>query len=363
LRRGAAVLGALGLALVLAAAVPDPLAEGWRKLPTEPYAGKQDDVFFKDRNVGWYGNGAGKIWKTTDGGATWSLLVHRPGTFFRCLAFVDERLGFAGNVGVGYFPNVTDSIPLYRTEDGGATWQAVTAIDGPPVAGLCALQVLREPRIAAGVLDTLMRIVGVGRVGGPARMIVSDDLGRSFRNVELGDSAGMALDVHFFDHASGLVAAASDAAVQRSNAVILATDDAGRTWRTVYRSRRPFEATWKISFPTRQVGYVTVQSYDPDTTVVRRYVARTDDGGRTWRELPLVDEHRVREFGVAFVDTARGWVGAVPNGFATRDGGRTWTRAGFGNAVNKLRVIRDPAGVRVFAIGRELHALDLPPGR
>lgn len=35
-------------------------------------------------------------------------------------------------------------------------------------------------------------------------------------------------------------------------------------------------------------------------------------------------------------------------------------RSDLGRAVNKFRFIRHPAGVRVFAIGNQLHRLDLP---
>lgn len=71
----------------------------WKKLETEAYRGKQDDIYFVSPQVGWYVNGSGKIFKTSDGGVTWELKLHKPGTYFRCLMFVDERLGFAGNIG------------------------------------------------------------------------------------------------------------------------------------------------------------------------------------------------------------------------------------------------------------------------
>ena len=91
----------------------------WEKLNTETYKGKQDDIFFVNERVGWYINGFGKIYHTTDGGQIWKLQLEKKGTFFRCVAFIDSLHGFVGTVGTDYFPNVTDTIPLYKTTDGG----------------------------------------------------------------------------------------------------------------------------------------------------------------------------------------------------------------------------------------------------
>lgn len=89
-------------------------------------------------------------------------------------------------------------------------------------------------------------------------------------------------------------------------------------------------------------------------------MAKTIDGGKTWSEVPLIDDHGVREFGVAFLDENIGWVGAVPQGFGTTDGGKTWNKVAFGNAVNKIRLIRSDAGVTGYAIGPEVHRLQVP---
>jgi photosystem II stability/assembly factor-like uncharacterized protein len=84
-------------------------------------------------------------------------------------------------------------------------------------------------------------------------------------------------------------------------------------------------------------------------------VVKTTDGGKTWSEIPLVDDPRVREFGIAFLDEMHGWVGAAPHGFETTDGGATWTKANFGNAVNKIRLIQSNDRVTAYAIGVEVH--------
>jgi len=332
----------------------------WVKLPTEPYRGKQDDVFFVDDLTGWYGNGAGKLFKTVDGGNTWTKQLDQPGTFVRALGFVSAEIGFLGNIGPDYFPNVSDPNPLYRTRDGGQTWEVVE-IAGPAIKGVCAIDVYREPFINAGVLDHKITLRAAGRVGGPAFMATSRDAGETWTSEDLSAHTAMILDVHFISEQVGFICGATSAKVQESNALILRTDDGGRTWVKVYQSRRPWELTWKMSWPSDTTGYVTIQSYDSAAAASQRYVAKSDDGGLTWVELPLVDDIRVREFGVGFMDENRGWIGAAPRGFETTDGGATWSEADFGVAVNKVRVVsRGAGGKAVFAIGAELHRLDLP---
>jgi photosystem II stability/assembly factor-like uncharacterized protein len=319
----------------------------WRKLDTVPYRGKQDDVAFADARHGWYVNGEGKIYCTEDAGARGALQLSRPGTYFRCVGFVDSQRGFAGNIGTDAYPGVTDETPLYRTDDGGATWQAVKAIAGPAIKGLCAIDVLRG--------TTGVAIHAAGRVGGPAFVLRSLDAGATWRSTDLGAQAGMVLDVKFFDEANGLLFCGSDAATERSNALILRTSDGGSTWVQAYRSARPYELTWKASFASRDVGYATVQNYNPDTAVAQRHVLKTSNGGRTWTELPLVADYAVREFGIGFVNEREGWVGTTTGGFETRDGGASWQRIEFGRAVNKIRIVPGADGAfAAYAIGIDL---------
>lgn len=332
----------------------------WTKLTTDAYPGKQDDIHFVSPTTGWYVNGAGKIYRTQDGGTSWTKLIDKPGTFFRCVAFLDEQRGFVGNIGPDYFPNVSDTTPLYRTKDAGATWEPVT-IAGDPVKGLCALEVVRYPFINAGVLGEKTLIVGGGRVGSPSVFIMSRDEGETWTATDMSAHCAMILDVHFFDDQHGIIAAASDASVEVSNALILTTNDGGKTWTKAYQSTRPFELTWKISFPSRQVGYVTIQSYNPDPTASQRFIAKTTDAGKTWTELPLVDDAKVRQFGVAFLNEQVGWVGAMPNGFETLDGGATWSKVTLGNAANKIRVVKTPEGGAVaYAIGVHVYKMTVP---
>jgi len=157
----------------------------WQQLKTVEYKGKQDDIYFLNENIGWYCNGSGKIYKTKNGGTDWKLIFEKKGTFFRCIAFIDSSTGFAGNIGTDYFPNVEDTVPLYKTIDGGVTWKAI-AYKGPTVKGLCAIDIYREPIINSGKLDYKAHIFCGGRVGSPAFTMISHDNGNNFVSEDMG---------------------------------------------------------------------------------------------------------------------------------------------------------------------------------
>jgi photosystem II stability/assembly factor-like uncharacterized protein len=326
----------------------EPAPSVWRALPTEPYPGKQDDISFVSPDIGWYGNGAGKLYRTHDGGETWTKIWERPGTFIRALGFLNQRVGFLGNVGTNYFPNVTDTHPLYRTEDGGMTWTPIDAAGLDRVPGVCGIDIVRSRGATI--------IHAGGRVGGPAMLLRSLDAGATWRVIDLSAHAGMILDLKFFDADNGLVCASTSANITQGHALMLRTSDGGETWSRAYESTRTHENCWKMSFPTRRVGYASVQNYEEGAT--QRVIVKTTDGGATWRELPLVDDARVREFGVGFVNAHWGWVGASTTGFETRNGGETWVPIDMGRAVNKIRILRAGDRVRAFAIGAEVRRLD-----
>jgi photosystem II stability/assembly factor-like uncharacterized protein len=146
--------------------------------------------------------------------------------------------------------------------------------------------------------------------------------------------------------------AASDEEIEKSNALILKTSDGGKTWKNVYRSKRPFETTWKVSFPTEKTGYITIQSYNPDPNVKQQRVAKTTDGGNTWQEINLVEDANAREFGVGFINENKGFVGTMNSGYETKDGGKTWEKVNLGMACNKIRIYKGANGKTYgYAIG------------
>jgi hypothetical protein len=194
--------------LMLSQLVSAQMPYKWQKLATEPYKGKQDDIYFVSPDIGWYVNGYGKIFHTRDAGQTWMMQLEKKGTFFRCIAFMDSLNGFAGTVGTDYFPNVTDTIPLYKTTDGGKNWSPVT-YSGNYVKGLCALDIVKEPFVNHGEIGYKYHIYGVGRVGSPANMIVSHDNGASFQSMDMSPYCQALYDIKMFNKQEGFACAST----------------------------------------------------------------------------------------------------------------------------------------------------------
>ena len=334
-------------------------AAAWRTLPTEAFRGKRDDISFADPRHGWYGTGQGDLFATGDGGESWAKISSHPGTFIRALGFVDANTGFIGNIGPGYYPGVTDDVPLYRTDDGGKSWTPID-LGGAHVAGICAIDVLKTQSIYQGRLEPRTIISAAGRVGGPAGMIRSLDGGRSWSVIDMSPWTSMILDVHFLDAQTGFVAASSASDVKTANAQILMTRDGGAHWSEVYRADRPGELIWKMSWPTERIGYGTVMSYDQDNP--HKVVIKTVDGGLSWTEMPFVEDGKAIELGIGFVDADHGWVGTSLGGYRTVDGGVSWTKAAIPIYANKFRVVpQADRSTAVYNIGTEVQMLAIEP--
>lgn len=325
----------------------------WRELASPPYPKKRDDIIFVDERTGFYGTGRGELYRTDDGGENWALAWNNPGTFIRSVNFIDRDTGFIGNLGPG-LAGTSDPVPLYRTLDGGRSWQPA-GLSGTLVDGVCAIDILRSTAIVEGRLVPRTIVYVAGRANGPARFARSDDRGEHWRATDLSDRAGMILDVKFLDPGTGFLFAGTDADPISSRALILRTTDGGVTWKQVYRSDRPGEIIWKSSFPSKKIGYATIQNEVSGRS--DQYVLKTSDGGFHWRKLLLTHDGQAMEFGIGFVTASRGWVGTAIGGYATQDGGLTWRRSALAPFANKIRTSTANGEQKVYAIGTKIQVL------
>lgn len=332
-----AALAAIGTASTANVAIAER-PPTWRLLPDSPIPpARFDDIFFIDASTGWIVNSRGRIYRTTDGGASWQLQLDEPLAYFRDVGFADAHRGWAGVV-VG-LENL-----FYSTSDGGETWKPVPNTLDPLTAGICGLSVVDRDVV-----------YGSGAFYGVPRVVKTTDGGASWSSTAMDSHATTLVDCLFWDRDNGIVVGGigtqGDPYSHRS--VVLATTDGGASWETRHVGSRLAEWCWKIDFPSPLVGYVSVESIDQYAVVLK-----TTDGGATWVEKSLgaiVYDVQGIGFATEHLGWVGGWGGAV---FETTNGGDSWAaKYAFAN-VNRFRFVSPTLG---FASGKGIFKYETPP--
>lgn len=319
---------------------PEP---GWALAENSPLGSIHFmDASFISPAEGWLIDFYGGIYHTSDGGQNWDLRLGVPAgdATFRSVWFLDASHGFRGDLNDAHLPLPRSS--LWETGDGGRTWTNITdRVSGPDPVGLCSLFAVDD-----------QTIYGVGRWHGPAVFVRSTDGGISWESVDLAPLITGAVDLFFFDRLNGIVVGGRDvgygpAEQAASRTVVLSTSDGGTTWSERFVGNHLGYWAWKISFPTRRIGYVATQG---PTTPGR--ILKTGDGGLTWREIVVPNTGGFA--GIGFIDSLHGWIGEYTGAMETLDGGQTWHRVPWAghDFINRFRIL-DPA--RAYAMGERVY--------
>ncbi|HEX4610707.1 MAG TPA: YCF48-related protein [Urbifossiella sp.] len=338
-----------------AATPPGPPAAAlhWRPTNAPVASSRTDDIWFTDPRTGWAVNSNGQIVHTADGGDTWAEQLHDPEVYFRCVGFASPARGWAGTL--------TAARRLFETRDG-ATWAPVA--DLPPLApaAVCGLSVVN---------DRVVYAAGTNFPNKPPRMMKTTDGGATWTAWDMRPWASILIDTFFTSPDRGWVVGGKtvEPAPTQDNvqAVVLFTEDGGRTWVNRAAALLPAlpkgEWGWKIQFLTDRVGFVSLENFTAGA------VLKTTDGGMTWARLPVTDPQRNANLeGVGFVDETHGWGGGWGDAqfqrlstSETTDGGRTWRDANeVGKALNRFRFFGDPVTVG-YASGQTVYKYTSEP--
>jgi len=330
------------LTLIILLSVIQAKSQTWSILPASPNSAsfRHDDIFFINKDTGWVCNVDGNIYKTTDGGNTWSTQLHQPNTSFRCIGFANAQNGWSGNLGPGRWSPTIDTLPLYSTNDGGNTWQAVSNITGTLPKGICGISVVNDSVVYA-----------VGRVGGPAYLLKTIDGGISWQSIDMNALAFQLIDCKFFSADTGIVVGGFPGPnYSDSKYRILYTTDGGTNWQIVASGFNLFQECWKAYFVNRMLGYASVESDLSNDTLP---VLKTTDGGLTWQEKIFSIHPSTYEQGIGFINDSVGWCGASVNDLKmTTDGGDSWVlQSSILSNFNRMRKINDTLA---YAIGNRV---------
>lgn len=247
----------------------------WSLLQNSPNANERwDAMSFVHPDTGWIAGTKGGMFRTYDGGQTWTELrsaylvsdkfpngITRE---FRSMDFVTSSVGWCGTLG--------DTDPIWRTTDGGEHWTQATGLDTLLVRGVCGMDAVSE---------TSMYCVGPfsSRIFLGPHITSTHDGGATYVTLQAPPSVTTLVDVSFRTPSTGVIGGGEDGDVKEGFAVVYRSNDSGRTWTQVYKCSTAGTQLWKFHRIADTILVGSIQMVGVTSTDL---MIRSDDDGRTW---------------------------------------------------------------------------------
>jgi photosystem II stability/assembly factor-like uncharacterized protein len=222
--------------------------------------------------------GQARIYKTTDGGSSWTLQYQtkQPGVFFDGIAFWDAQRGIV------FSDPVDGKWVILTTDNGGNSWQPV------PPAALPPMQPGEAAFAASGtsIVTQGKQNVWIASGGGTAgRIFRSTDRGRSWSvhttPLPAGEATGL-FGMQFFTGKNGMVVGGNYKQEKQAGPNAAVTRDGGQTWQLVAPTNPPGLKEAVALLPGEHLLAV-----GPSGT------ALSADQGQTWQQVDTESFHSI----------------------------------------------------------------------
>lgn len=266
--------------------------QSWRNISDGFFGGAVGaiDVADSDPNVIFVGTGSGDVrgnssqgrgvWKSNDAGRTWTFAGLPESGAIRRIVIHPTNPDIVYATAFGHLFGRNRERGIYRSKDGGTTWQQVLYLNDSTGASDLAMNP-RNPRVLyAGMWRAERKPWTMISGGGDGGVYKSVDAGDTWTKLAGGLPTGIVGKVGVTvspanpDRVWALVEAEPDGGLYRS-------DDAGKTWSRINKENRIRQRAW----------YYTRVEADPQDEftmyVMNTSIYRSIDGGKTFTEIPV----------------------------------------------------------------------------
>ncbi|MDE2629936.1 MAG: hypothetical protein KGM97_02985 [Alphaproteobacteria bacterium] len=241
----------------------------------------------------YFGAVAGGVWKTTNGGATWSPLTdHTPVSSVGAIAIApsNHNIIYVGTGEAAPRGDITYGDGVYKSADGGKSWTNIGLKDTRQIGALIV-----DPNNPDIVL-----VAALGHAFGPNAergVFRTTDGGKSWTKVLFKDNQTGAIDVTFDPHNPKIVYASLWQALRQPwsfasggpGSGLYRSSDGGVSWTRISGNGLPTGILGRIDVSISPVNservYAMVEAKDGG-------LYRSDDGGGHWRRIN--DDGRLR---------------------------------------------------------------------
>lgn len=243
-------------------------------------------------NLFYFGATGGGVWKTTNGGRTWSNISD--GYFGGSIGAVevaqsDPNVIYVGGGEKTVRGNVSSGYGIWKTEDGGATWQE---------AGLEKSRHVPRIRVHPTDYNTVYAAV-LGNIYKPTKergVYKSTDGGKSWKQILFVNDQAGAVDLTF-DPNNPRILYAATWRVQRTPYSLSSGGEGSALWKSTDSGETWIEISKNEGFPKDTLGIIGVSVSPKNSNRVWAIVEnkekgglyRSEDGGKKWT---LVNEER-----------------------------------------------------------------------
>jgi photosystem II stability/assembly factor-like uncharacterized protein len=288
-----------------------------------------------NRNIFYFGAVDGGVWKTTNGGTSWRNISDGVSKIASVGAITvapsDPNVVYVGGGEADMREDWTYGDGMYRSTDGGETWSHLGLDDARHIA-----RIVVDPRNPDRVL---VAALGHGSGKNTTRGVYrSTDGGKSWQRVLYSDDSTGAIDIAM-DPGNARIAYAALWHMQRTpwgftagHGSLWKTTDGGDSWRDISRNpgipKNPLGRIGvSVSPANPQRVYATIECPPEDST---GGVFRSDDGGATWQRTSGDQRWMVRPWYYSVVTADPSDTNTVflmnLSTWKSTDGGRTFSR-------------------------------------